>query len=145
MLLLLLLLLLPVLVVPQFEAECQTLRSSLITVESKCHAAQSQVAQLKEKMASLDHVLRVSLPPLFLASISLLYWFLGSLVFLVPWFLALLDTGRLVSNSYLHIGVAANARSGREEEEHGEGARRVGQQPSDGTGPAGSLGQLEER
>ena len=138
---------------PQFEAECQTLRSSLITVESKCHAAQSQVAQLKEKMASLDHVLRVSLPPLFLASISLLYWFLGSLVpwflgslvFLVPWFLALLDTGRLVSNSYLHIGVAANARSGREEEEHGEGARRVGQQPSDGTGPAGSLGQLEER
>ena len=71
--------------------------------------------------------------------------FLGSLVFLVPWFLALLDTGRLVSNSYLHIGVAANARSGREEEEHGEGARRVGQQPSDGTGPAGSLGQLEER
>ena len=79
---------------------------------------------------------------------SLVPWFLGflgSLVFLVPWFLALLDTGRLVSNSYLHIGVAANARSGREEEEHGEGARRVGQQPSDGTGPAGSLGQLEER
>ena len=47
----------------QFEEECQTLRSSLSTVESKCQAAQSQVAQLKEKMASLDHVLRVSHNP----------------------------------------------------------------------------------
>lgn len=45
----------------QFEAECQTLRSSLNTVESQCQAAQSEVAELKEKMAGLDHVLRVSL------------------------------------------------------------------------------------
>jgi hypothetical protein len=29
-------------------------------VESQCQAAQSEVAQLKEKMAGLDHVLRVS-------------------------------------------------------------------------------------
>ncbi|XP_045028907.1 uncharacterized protein LOC116921277 isoform X4 [Daphnia magna] len=42
----------------QFEAECVTLRSSLSTVESQCQAAQSEVAQLKEKMAGLDHVLR---------------------------------------------------------------------------------------
>ena len=103
----------------QFEAECQTLRSSLITVESKCHAAQSQVAQLKEKMASLDHVLRVS-------SHQLLTFILFNLfLFFFVWVcVCVCVTDWLLCS--IGVGLAANARGGREEEEHGEGTRRVG-------------------
>ena len=101
----------------QFEAECQTLRSSLITVESKCHAAQSQVAQLKEKMASLDHVLRVSShqPLTFILFYLFLFIYLCVCVCVTDWLLCSIG-----------VGLAANARGGREEEEHGEGTRRVG-------------------